>query len=72
MEMIQVFVYDSDFIFDYPEVVPADSMPENATTVQPPGYWRAQFQKDRNLWVESASDEQINEMRQQMRESVKE
>ncbi|CAF1914714.1 MULTISPECIES: hypothetical protein [Bacillus subtilis group] len=72
MEMIQIFVYDSDFIFDYPDVVPAESLPDNATTIQPPAYWRPQFHVDRQLWTEAASDEQIEEMRQQMRESVKE
>ncbi|MBV2241149.1 hypothetical protein KQR57_22360 [Bacillus inaquosorum] len=67
MEMIQIFVYDSDFIFDYPDVVPAESLPDNATTIQPPAYWRPQFHVDRQLWTEAASDEQIEEMRQQMR-----
>ncbi|WP_063336326.1 hypothetical protein [Bacillus subtilis] len=72
MEMIQVFLYDTDYIFQAPEVIPADSIPENATTIQPPAYWRPQFHVDRQLWTEAASDEQIEQMRQQMKESVKE
>ncbi|MED4649305.1 hypothetical protein P9293_18255 [Bacillus inaquosorum] len=70
---MQVFLYDENFYYLRPKILddPASPMPQNSTTVKPPdGLWRPQFNKDNNVWNESADQEYKNNQKNKYQDVV--
>ncbi|MFU1715613.1 hypothetical protein ACM392_08680 [Bacillus amyloliquefaciens] len=68
--MIQVYEYDDNFILTKPIRIEPDeegnyTIPENCTTVQPPPFFKAMFQPEKQKWTEAASQEEIEAIHRQ-------
>lgn len=66
--MVQVYRYDEDFIFEKPilieDVNEGDEflLPERCTEIQPPSFFKAKFDINKQEWFESATQEYIDSL----------
>ncbi|KQU11548.1 hypothetical protein ASG46_10105 [Bacillus sp. Leaf49] len=60
---MQIFYYDDQFMYLYEDVIDdAIEIPDNATDVQPVGFYLPKYDPKKKSWSESASKEYIDSL----------
>lgn len=60
---MQIFYYDNNYLYIGEDVLGEfDEIPENATDIQPIGFYLPKFDPEKGEWLESASQEYIDEL----------
>lgn len=60
---MQVFYYDENYLYLYEDVIEETELPQNATDIQPVGFYLPKFNPENKEWIESATDEYVNSLR---------
>ncbi|MCY8467204.1 MULTISPECIES: hypothetical protein [Bacillus subtilis group] len=65
---MQAYLYDNDYMYVRPVIVEPDRLPPNCTMTEPQdGLWKGQYQPDKDIWLETASGDEIEEIMQTMK-----